>query len=197
MVHEYWLLITIIILLSIDTTIFLQSLISQPIFSCQIIGVFVGNYEIGLLIGVLSQVFFLGYIPIGGARIPDPQIAPNLMVLLLANETVGLEIVGHWFPIVLILSFLFMYLISIERLIATAYMKYIPYRFMNINYIISGSFFLHFVLFYYASYECFRWLLMHRAEIESYFIYSGEHVFYFVLFFSLGNLLVRYFKWSR
>ena len=195
MFFEFWVIIGIIILFSFDTTLFLQSMISQPIISCQIIGFLVGNYELGLAVGGVTQVFYLAYLPIGGAKIPDPQIAPNLIVLFLASETATIELVGLWLPVIILISIGFMFVTSIERLISTWYMKYIPYRFLNIHLIISSSFLIHFIGFYYLVYHLYHFLNESRSEIESYFLFDGTHAFYFVLLFSLGNLLIRFNKW--
>jgi mannose/fructose/N-acetylgalactosamine-specific phosphotransferase system component IIC len=171
-------------------------MISQPIFSCQIIGLLVGNYEMGLMIGVVSQLLFLSYLPVGGAKIPDPQIAPNILVVLLSKEVFSIEIVGHWFPILIILAIVFMYITHIERLISTWYMKYIPFNFLNIKLLLHFSFFLHFILFYYVIQKVLTLIIDYKTFIESYFVYDGTHVFYFVILFSLGSLFSRYFKWG-
>jgi len=196
-VLDTWMILGIIVLLSIDTTLFLQSLISQPIFSCQIIGALVGNYEMGLIIGSISQVVFLGFLPIGGATIPDPQIAPNILVLLLAREEATVEMVGLWIPVMLIVSILFMYLTTFERFLGTWYMKYIPYGYLNINMLVSFSFFIHLSLFYWAVYQCFHLLKKYKTTASEYLIYDGTSVFFLTLFFSLGSLSMRYAKWRR
>lgn len=195
MLFEFWVIIGIIVLFSFDTTLFLQSMISQPIISCQIIGFFVGNYELGLAVGGITQLFYLAYLPIGGARIPDPQIAPNLIVLFLAPEISSIELIGLWLPVIIVISIGFMFVTSIERLIATWYMKYIPYRFLNLNLIISSSFLIHFIGFYYLVFHLYHFLIESKSDIEAYFLYDGTHAFYFVLLFSLGNLFIRFEKW--
>lgn len=195
MALESWAIIGIIVLLSFDTTLFMQSMIGQPIMSCQIIGLLVGNYELGLMIGGVSQLFFLAYLPIGGAKIPDPQIAPNYIVLFLANEAASIDLIGSWLPVIIVISIGFMYVTSIERLIATWYMKYIPFRFLNLNLINTASFLIHFIGFYYLVFHLDKFMIQSRELIESYFYYDGTHAFYFVILFSIGNLFIRYEKW--
>ena len=71
--------IILIIAISFDTTLFLQSQISQPIFSCILIGLIVDNIQMGIYIGAISQLIASSYIPVGGSNIPDMQISVILL----------------------------------------------------------------------------------------------------------------------
>ena len=51
--------------LSLDTTIAFQMLISQPIFSCGILGWIFGNPALGIEIGIMMQLLWINIIPSG------------------------------------------------------------------------------------------------------------------------------------
>ena len=52
--------------LGLDTTIAFQVMISQPIFSCPILGWLLGDPLTGMEIGAMMQLLWLNNIPAGG-----------------------------------------------------------------------------------------------------------------------------------
>jgi PTS system mannose-specific IIC component len=69
-------------LLILDTTIVLQSLISQPLFTCSIIGWILGDIQLGLQLGVYLQILWLSMIPVGTAIIPEGNTAAIVTTVL-------------------------------------------------------------------------------------------------------------------
>jgi len=58
-----------------DTTSGPQFLVSEPIVSCSVLGLLFGNPEMGLMLGILFQLLWLGYLPLGGERYTDNNMA--------------------------------------------------------------------------------------------------------------------------
>jgi mannose/fructose/N-acetylgalactosamine-specific phosphotransferase system component IIC len=198
MIPESIIILTIIVFISFDQTHFMQSMIHQPIFSGQIMGLLVGNYILGLEFGIVAQLLTLGYIPVGGAKIPDFQMASNLLILFLAENPASIDFVGLYVPVLILISIFFMVLTHLERLISTYYMKYIPYQFLKVQYIISASIFFHFFLFFLSAYflhENFPFI--NKILVDNFLVFSGKSVYIFVVFYSLGNLLIKYKKWWK
>ena len=65
--------------LSLDTTIAFQVLVSQPIFSCPIIGLLLGNAPLGFEIGLLMQLIWLSSIPAGATSFPEGNLASMIV----------------------------------------------------------------------------------------------------------------------
>ncbi|MGD9897840.1 MAG: PTS sugar transporter subunit IIC [Calditrichaceae bacterium] len=98
--------------LYLDTTIAFQMLVSQPIIAGTIIGWFSGNIELGLHIGFLLQLLWVGNLPVGAASVPAGNIGSivavamailldekfpgysNLIILLSVLYGVGLSYLG-------------------------------------------------------------------------------------------------------
>lgn len=72
---NFWLELIIIAIaggvVAIDTTASWQIIISQPLIACTIVGYLLGNYQIGLIIGILLQLPWLIDIPAGAAYKSD------------------------------------------------------------------------------------------------------------------------------
>lgn len=69
-------------LLALDTTAILQSLISQPLAACTILGWLAGNPELGLKIGFLLQLLWLGDLPVGAAKVPEGNVGSMVGALI-------------------------------------------------------------------------------------------------------------------
>lgn len=76
--------------LGLDTTIAFQVLISQPIFACSILGGVLGNFPLGVEIGIMMQLFWLYMIPTGAAKFPEGNIA-SMITCVIAIEYQTLE----------------------------------------------------------------------------------------------------------
>jgi mannose/fructose/N-acetylgalactosamine-specific phosphotransferase system component IIC len=62
-------------LAALDLTEAFQSMWSQPLVSGPLIGWLLGDWQDGLLIGVLLQLLWLWYVPLGVAVFPDSAVA--------------------------------------------------------------------------------------------------------------------------
>jgi mannose/fructose/N-acetylgalactosamine-specific phosphotransferase system component IIC len=60
---------------STDTTAGPQIMISEPLVSCTLLGLLFGQPETGILLGVLFQLLWLGYLPLGAVRFTDHDMA--------------------------------------------------------------------------------------------------------------------------
>ncbi len=61
--------------IALDTTGGPQVLISEPLVSCSIVGYILGSTDTGLMIGMMFQLLWFGYLPLGAVRIPDSNLA--------------------------------------------------------------------------------------------------------------------------
>jgi mannose/fructose/N-acetylgalactosamine-specific phosphotransferase system component IIC len=85
------LLAAIISILSLDTTIAFQMLISSPLFSCTILGWLLGDVQLGIELGFLFQLLWLGRIPAGATVFPEGNVASMIATsLVLLNRKLGL-----------------------------------------------------------------------------------------------------------
>ena len=69
--------------LVLDTAAMLQILISQPLVSGTLIGLFFGNTALGLETGALLQLLWLNQIPVGAAKVPSGNLASIVAVILM------------------------------------------------------------------------------------------------------------------
>lgn len=68
--------------LILDTTVVLQSLISQPLFLCTILGWILGDVQLGLQIGIYLQILWLSIMPVGAAVVPEGNTASFITTVL-------------------------------------------------------------------------------------------------------------------
>ncbi len=61
--------------LVLDTSLVFQSLISQPLIACTLLGWYMGDVEAGLHFGFLMQMVWLGNMPVGGSALPAGNLA--------------------------------------------------------------------------------------------------------------------------
>ena len=80
-------------LIAMDTTGGPQMLISEPVVSCSMIGLLFGKPELGLGTGVLFQLLWLGYMPLGATRLIDGNMAAFISTagLFSASRIFGLD----------------------------------------------------------------------------------------------------------
>jgi mannose/fructose/N-acetylgalactosamine-specific phosphotransferase system component IIC len=89
---DFFLLSAVISILSLDITIAFQVLISSPIFSCTILGWLLGDIRLGMELGFIFQLLWLGKIPTGAYIVPEGNIASMIAaVLILMNRGNGWE----------------------------------------------------------------------------------------------------------
>ncbi|MBU0692410.1 PTS sugar transporter subunit IIC [bacterium] len=86
----------------LDTTAIAQILICQPIIACPLWGYFVGEPEVGLIIGAVFQLIYLGNLQIGAARFAEGNIGAFIAVVLASQFC---ESNNSSYPIALLLAF--------------------------------------------------------------------------------------------
>jgi PTS system mannose-specific IIC component len=80
----------IIAVLSLDTTIAFQTLISSPLFACPILGWILGDIHLGFELGFLLQLIWLSRIPAGAVIFPEGNLASMIVTsLILLNKSNG------------------------------------------------------------------------------------------------------------
>lgn len=189
-----WLVLAIIIILSFDTTLFMQSQISQPLFSCQIVGAVIGNYELGLAVGVFSQMTLMTFVPVGGAKIPDPQIGPNLVLLIFPELEPGIDTIGMLLPVIFATSLIFMYVTQLERGAGTKYMKWVSYERIHLGQMISMAAIWHIIVMTLAIGLIYRIAMELKNGYLMIDWYQPELLFYFTICFALGSMLFRFLR---
>jgi mannose/fructose/N-acetylgalactosamine-specific phosphotransferase system component IIC len=90
-------------LLLLDTTIVLQSLISQPLFTCTILGWIFGDIQLGLQLGIYLQILWLSIIPVGKTVIPEGNTAAIITTVLVLRYNQEHQL----FNIILVLAVLY------------------------------------------------------------------------------------------
>jgi mannose/fructose/N-acetylgalactosamine-specific phosphotransferase system component IIC len=91
MVEQFVPLILIAGLVSMDTTEGPQVLVSEPLVSCTAAGLVFGNVILGVVLGILFQMLFIGYLPFGASRYYDGTVGSLIGAasLLGARELFG------------------------------------------------------------------------------------------------------------
>ncbi len=89
----YLVLLLLAGIVAMDTTSGPQILLSEPIFSCSVVGLLFGNPETGLTLGIFFQFLWLGYLPLGGFAFTDNNMAACISTasLLSAANFFGIE----------------------------------------------------------------------------------------------------------
>ncbi len=84
-------------IVALDTTAVGQVLFSQPLIACTFLGIFLGDFSTGLLIGVIMEMLWLKLIPIGGAMFYEGNIgsfaAAGIAIFCLRTEPDSMHIV--------------------------------------------------------------------------------------------------------
>jgi mannose/fructose/N-acetylgalactosamine-specific phosphotransferase system component IIC len=62
-------------LLALDTTLVFQFLLSQPLVTSSILGWIMGDLQLGIEVGFYLQLLWLRNIPVGGAIVPEGNVA--------------------------------------------------------------------------------------------------------------------------
>ncbi len=80
-------------IVSMDTTAGPQVMVSEPLVSCTLLGVVFGMPETGVLLGILFQLLWLGYMPLGAVRFTDHDMAAFVATasLLAAVRVFGMD----------------------------------------------------------------------------------------------------------
>lgn len=97
--------------ISIDTTHAFQTMLSEPVFSCTLLGFLLGNPELGVAVGLIFELMYLKVIPAGGATFPEKNMASMAVtVLVIALNNDFPDAVFYIFPFAILLGFFFTYM---------------------------------------------------------------------------------------
>lgn len=61
-------------IVAMDTTAALQIMISRPLVSCSIIGLLLGDFQLGLIIGIFLELLWINELPVGAARFSEGNV---------------------------------------------------------------------------------------------------------------------------
>ncbi len=74
---------------ALDTTAAMQILISHPLVSCSVVGLLLGNFQLGFLMGIFLELLWLNEFPIGGAPFSEGNLGATVaaaLAILLTKE---------------------------------------------------------------------------------------------------------------
>ncbi|HNW61157.1 MAG TPA: PTS sugar transporter subunit IIC [bacterium] len=75
---------------ALDTTAALQILISRPLVSCSVVGLLLGGFPTGFLVGLVFELLYLDELPVGGALFNEGNVGATIaagLAVLLARST--------------------------------------------------------------------------------------------------------------
>ncbi len=61
-------------IVALDTTAVLQIMVSRPMVACSIIGLILGNFQLGFTIGILLELLYISELPVGGANFAESNV---------------------------------------------------------------------------------------------------------------------------
>jgi mannose/fructose/N-acetylgalactosamine-specific phosphotransferase system component IIC len=61
-----------------DTTAAFQFMVSHPIVSCAVVGLLLGNFPLGFMIGIILELIWLNEIPTGGAKFSEGNVGATV-----------------------------------------------------------------------------------------------------------------------
>jgi len=70
-------------LIVFDTSVAFQFLISQPLIACTLLGWILGDAQLGMQVGFIMQLLWLGDMPVGASKIPEGNIASLVVTALI------------------------------------------------------------------------------------------------------------------
>lgn len=77
-------------IVALDTTAAMQVMVSRPMVGCSIIGLILGNFQVGFTIGILLELLYISELPIGGARFAEGNVGAT------ASAVIGILIVRQF-----------------------------------------------------------------------------------------------------
>ena len=93
---DYLILALVGSIIILDTTVVIQSLISQPLISCTIVGYILGDIQLGIKIGFYLQLLWLSSIPVGAAIVPEGNVAAIIISTLIIKHS---NLYGNFYTI--------------------------------------------------------------------------------------------------
>ena len=90
-------------LLALDTTIVFQFLLSQPLVTASVLGWLMGDLQLGIQTRFYLQLLWLRNIPVGGAIVPEGNVAAIVATTLVLRYNMGMA----YFNAVMVLAVLY------------------------------------------------------------------------------------------
>jgi mannose/fructose/N-acetylgalactosamine-specific phosphotransferase system component IIC len=81
-------------LLALDTTIVFQFLVSQPLVTASILGWLMGDLQLGIQVGFYLQLLWLRNIPVGGAVVPEGNVAAIVTTTLVLRYNMDMAYIN-------------------------------------------------------------------------------------------------------
>lgn len=91
-------------LIALDRTAAFQFMISRPVVAAPVIGAIVGDLEAGIKVGMIIELLWIGYLPVGASVPPDETI---VAILITAVAVLSRRIIGGPVEEIISLSLLF------------------------------------------------------------------------------------------
>jgi mannose/fructose/N-acetylgalactosamine-specific phosphotransferase system component IIC len=88
-------------IISLDDIPCWQIMISQPLIAASLIGLILGDFQVGIFMGVLFQLLWIGKFPIGGVLRPDAATASISATAMIIIAQKGTDVPLSFFPAVL------------------------------------------------------------------------------------------------
>jgi len=88
---------------AMDTTAALQIMISRPIISCSVTGLLLGNFQLGFMVGILLELFWVHELPIGAAPFAEGNVGASSAsaIAILSDKLTGREYPSLVFALVI------------------------------------------------------------------------------------------------
>ena len=85
-------------LIALDRTALIQIMLSQPIVAAPFIGYFIGDFSLGLKIGIAIQLLWISSLQIGAAIVPNSSIA-SLLISIVSITIVRMSQMKDYSPL--------------------------------------------------------------------------------------------------
>lgn len=84
-------------LIALDSTAIIQIMLSQPIVAAPLIGYCIGDFSLGLIIGIATQLLWISSLQIGAAIVPNSSIA-SLLISIVSITIVRMSQMSDYSP---------------------------------------------------------------------------------------------------
>ncbi|MBN1559870.1 PTS sugar transporter subunit IIC [candidate division KSB1 bacterium] len=98
-------------IVAIDTTALMQIMISRPMMACSVVGLLLGNFPLGFVMGFLVELLYISELPIGAAKFAEGNVGSTAAATLAILTTRQLP--QHYFMSIALALILFVPLSSL------------------------------------------------------------------------------------
>jgi len=89
-------------MVALDTTAALQVLVSHPLVSCSLVGLMLGNFPLGFLVGLILELIWLNEMPVGAASFSEGNIGATVAAAVAILTAQQSDRIGVYLPLALI-----------------------------------------------------------------------------------------------